>query len=256
MNILTVSPEALVPSRAAVSVGIVDSGFREIPPYAVVHGPNPRPRHPHGNRVLGVFAAPDAAYPIPGLTLHLASYDEGSTYSGLLSAIDVLPACDILSISIAWRDNRQDIRKMLLGKAGVVLVAFSSHTSTPYPSRWGDAFQSCSQVANAEADWSIRPSGLLDGNSYSVPAVARLMAYGNGVSDGGKDGIPVGELFSASGAVAEKYYENRVPASRQFNDFTCAKCGRRLLDENHNPMQELPARCPYCGRNPSRGATV
>ncbi len=250
MKIDRVSPSILEPSLSSVSVGIVDSGFFEPPSYAVIHNRNLRPRHPHGNRVLGVFTALDSSHPIPGLSLHLAAYDEESTYSGLAEAINSLPHCDILSVSIAWRDNRIDIRNLMREKADKILVAFSAHTATPYPSKWGSPFQSCSQSENAEADWSINPCSELIGNSYAVPAIARLMAYGHELSSGNDDGIAVEELFLESSAAAEAYYSDNTPAERNYKSLNCPHCHRSFLDAANTPMQSFPEKCPYCGRNP------
>jgi len=226
-----------------VRVGLVDSGFPSVPPYAQVHGALYASRNEHGRRVLSVFTALDGSYPLKGLELHLACYNPSTGYGGLAAALRLLPDCDILSLSLAWKDDSEEVRRLLERKFGAVCVPYSA--KLPYPGKYGFT-TTCSNVDNASAAWSIQPNPEWRGNSYAVPAIARLMAHGVDLKalDGMKDGIPVRELFS--GIARTVSAPPKQPAKS--GKMSCPHCHRYMRSKSNNGfILEESKNCPYCG---------
>lgn len=226
------------------SAAIVDGGFRRIPKYATVYGPNPRPDDRHGNRMLSIFRAPDAEFPLDGFSLRLSCYDPKDGYDGLAKALDRLPASDVLSISLAWRDDVPEIRRLLAEKAGLVFVPYPNDRSTPYPAAYPFA-RTCFNGTRDDADYCICPNPEWKGNSYAVPAVARLACHGTLHPFG--IGVPVARIFAGCLSPAG----GRPPARRgaAAGPFMCGWCGRTLVDPvTHRALEEMPESCPYCGR--------
>lgn len=60
-------------------------------------------------------------------------------------------------------------------KADKICVPFSKNGETPYPSLYENVI-TCSYTDNTEADYSINPVNEYKGNSFAVPAIARLLA--------------------------------------------------------------------------------
>ena len=242
--ITRLDPRMLADRGQAVSVGLVDSGFSWMPPYAVLHGLNPVPSHRHGNRVLSVFAAPDSSYPLSGLSLHLACFLQKDGYVGLMRALDSLPHVDILSISLSWEDDRRDVKDALLAKANMIFAPHTSGDSHPYPAAY-KGIVTCSCVEEKSATYCIRPVGAWSGHSYAVPAMARIAAHYGAydIRDSSEaDAVPVGELFSPAVSMRPAVQE---PAGRKA--LVCEKCGRTLMNRDCTLMAEKPSRCPYCG---------
>lgn len=237
----------LSPTGGMVSVGIIDGGFRSIPRYARIHGTNPSPGHIHGNRVLGVFRSPDAKRPIPMMELHLACVGDDGGYDALLRAINFLPRCDIVSISLAWKEDRQDIREALLSKAGTIVAAYPSNSKRPYPAAWGGNVVTCSQTDNPSADFSIDPRPLYKGNSYAVPAIARLLAYGQAPRHE-PGGVPVQEFFPPVAYSGDQSNTVSLPELYAKTPATCPWCHEALFDDSGMRLRSIPDRCPYCGR--------
>lgn len=250
MNIVFVPVPFLKDHGRPVSVSIVDSGFSSIPSYARVFGRNPNPSHPHGNRVLSIFTALDAQFPIGKLSLNLSCYHTKDGYEGLEYAIGLLPESDILSLSLSWKDDNRKLQGLLFKKASIVLAADGAGTSRPYPSAYG-GIQSCASYSSTGGVFSICPVPQWRGNSYAVPAIARLMAYG---SDGRlwDDGehlndahIRVQDLFS--GAIRGIQMKERTFDDRPSAVITCRHCLRVIRDEKNELVSKPPSKCPYCG---------
>ncbi len=225
-----------------VSVALVDSGFTRLPPYAVMHGGNRVSDTRHGDRVLAVFTALDGKHPLANLGLNLACYDRVSGYAGLARALSVLPDCDILSISIAWRDDDPTVRGLLESKFKTVCVPYPN-PSLPYPAAYGFT-TTCSLSNEPLSDWSICPNPDWRGNSYAVPAVARLLCYG----------VPLGELSSDSGIPASELFADcragvfSASSGKAAGKMACPHCHRFLRDgRTHGFMVVDSGSCPYCG---------
>lgn len=222
-----------------VSVAMVDSGFSSIPAYARIYGPNPHPDHQHGNRMLSIFTAPDAAYPLSGLSLSLSCYNGGG-YGALANALRALPDSDVLSISLAWRDDVPEIRDLLQSKAGRVVVPTPNNFSLPYPSSYSFTVKCCNG-RNPNADYCISPRPGWKGNSYAVPAIARLMCHGD--IDGCLGDIPVEEVFGGMPAGPAPAPESPPVLS------SCPWCGTTLRDpKTYVLFARTPEKCPYCRR--------
>ena len=240
----------LVDRGQKISVSIIDSGFSKIPSYATMHGRNPMPGHVHGNRVLSIFTAPDALYSIAGLELHLACHAPNGGYASLERALSLLPRTDILSISLSWGDDIPELRSLLLSKADMIFVPFTSGTRLPYPSAY-DGMMTCSDHDDRLAKYCAKPVPEWNGLSYSVPAIARLAVHSpalldvNAAGSTPDDPIQLQEVFSpASGSM-------QVSRTRQSGaTFTCGSCKRTLRNPDHSLMTERPSRCPYCGMTP------
>jgi len=230
----------LVDDGRKTIVGMVDSGFSKLPSYAVLHGAGHQSGTEHGDRVLAVFTALDRKFPLQNLELHLSCYDPKTGYDGLAYALSLLPECDILSISLSWKDDDVRIRSMLSSRFGKVCAPYS-WDDLPYPASYSFV-TSCSNGDNPNADWSICPNAEWNGNSYAVPAVARLMAHGIDKPDHA-DGMPVAELFSDCGkGIAVLGGKSRA------GKMSCPHCHRFIRNgRTHGFMVTDFESCPYCG---------
>lgn len=223
-----------------VSVAIIDSGFPRIPAYAKVYGANYRSSIGHGDRILSIFTALDERHPLSGLKLNLACYSTSMGYGGLINALKMLPESDILSISISWRDDNEEIRSLIERKFKIICVPYSD-SSIPYPGAYGFTI-TCSNVENPHANYCIRPHGAWRGNSYAVPAIARLMCYGIDLNHVSNEGVLVEELFGncVNGVKETKTYK---PGKQ-----LCQHCHRYMRDpKTHGYIVIENGTCPYCG---------
>lgn len=223
--------------KQKISVSIIDSGFKNIPSYAKLYGLNKNPDHQHGNRILSIFTALDKKYPISGLSLNLSCYNSNDGYLGLLNAIQRLPYSDILSISISWKDDNKEIYHALKQKANIICVPYSIGSSTPYPALYNEMI-TCSNTNNDYANYSICPNPDWSGNSYAVPAIARLLCYNDKIVND-KNGIKIKELFNIQPIV---YEEKKI-----IKELSCPFCKRILRTKFHTLMIQKPEYCPYCG---------
>ena len=223
-----------------VSVSIIDSGFSHIPKYAKIYGYNNSLNHEHGDKVLSVFTALDYNYPIPNLTLNLVSYNPNTEYKGLIQALKTLPHSDILSISIAWATHNEQVKNLLFEKADKICVPFSRN-NTPYPASY-DGVITCSYLDNYAADYSINPVLEYMGDSFAVPAVARLLAYKMQIENN-NHGENIVDLFQYYNFV--KY--DTVDINKVNTLLKCTNCNNALRSKAYTPLKEYPERCPYCG---------
>ena len=132
MLIDSVDGSRLLDDGRTVSVAMIDSGFSSIPEYATMHGSNNASGVKHGNRVLSIFTAPDKMFPLTGMRLHLACYNPMTGYDGLVWAVGILPKCDILSVSMSWKDNVDELRVAIGRKFGMVCAPWSKDKNLPY----------------------------------------------------------------------------------------------------------------------------
>ena len=226
-----------------ISVALVDSGFSFMPSYAKMHGARGASSSEHGDRILSIFSALDRAHPLSGLELHLSCYNPSSGYDGLARAISILPDADILSISLSWRDDSRRIAELLKRKFGMACVP-SARNGMEYPGEY-DFCTSCSDSDDGNADWCIRPNPEWNGNSYAVPAIARLMCYGVRISDLlSDDGTPVEDVFSDC--------RNKPSMKNMYGKAgkqVCNHCGRHVRDPKTHGFMVMDAGtpCPYCG---------
>ena len=235
---------SLLKNQNPVSVGIIDSGFSKMPKYAKLYGINSIPDYPHGNRILSIFSALDKDYPIPNLKLHLVCYNPKKEYEGLINALKLIPHVDILSISLSWRDDNPELKKLLFQKADKICVPFTKNKpDLIYPSVY-EGVINCFNGENINADYSINPVKQYKGNSYAVPAIARLLAYNIDIKND-NNGMNIHELF--------RNYNNpfiqdaKIDENKTENSSTCKYCLRTIRTKNHTLVQQLPERCPYCG---------
>ena len=247
MLIEDIDENRLADDGRRVSVALVDSGFSRIPDYAVMHGSTRSAGSEHGDRILSIFTAFDKRHPLAGLVLHLACYNPATGYDGLLSALRMLPPCDILSMSILWRDDSTEIRREMEEKFGAACVPFPSNPSLQYPAKYPFT-TTCSNTPNENADYCIRPNSEWRGNSYAVPAIARLMAHG--YFDRGCQGssVPAQDAFSAcrNGVGAVDSASSRPRAGIM----ACPHCHRHMRSRRTNGfiVLERGTPCPYCGK--------
>lgn len=224
-----------------ISVSIIDSGFSYIPKYAKILGYNEKINNSHGDKVLSVFTALDKYYPLPNLTLNLVSYNPNTEYKGLIKALKLLPHSDILSLSIAWASHNEQVKNLLFEKADKICVPYSENSDNPYPSKY-DGVITCSYTNNQKADYSINPIGEYKGNSFAVPAIARLLAYRINIENNNY-GTPIFDLF--------KHYNEVKNNSVNINNYVklleCPYCGKKLRNKYYTPLKQLPEKCPYCG---------
>lgn len=228
-------------SDLPISVSIIDSGFSHIPKYAKIYGYNNIINHEHGDKVLSVFTALDKYYPIPNLTLNLVSYNPNTEYRGLIKALKLLPHSDILSISIAWASHNDQIKNLLFEKADKICVPYTKGSDNPFPSEY-EGVITCSYNDNYYADYSINPVIEYKGNSFAVPAIARLLASRINIENN-LSGKSVLELF--------KYYNDLSYSTTDLNKgvklLSCPFCNKKLRSKYYTPLKEFPERCPYCG---------
>lgn len=240
--------------RHRVSVAMVDSGFVHVPSYAVVHGANYTSGTQHGDRMLSIFTALDRLHPLVNLKLHLACYNPATGYNGLVDALRMLPDCDILSISISWRDDNPIVRESMQRKFKTICVPFS--IELPYPCEY-DFTTTCSNRDDSRADYSIRPNPEWHGNSYAVPAMARLLAYGMDMDElvaFGDSGESVESLFAdcVNGVAVPEPDGDILPGI-----MTCPHCHRHMKSERTHGFVKINAdRCPYCGLPFSMGKNI
>ena len=224
-----------------ISVSIIDSGFSHIPKYAKIYGCNNSINHEHGDKVLSVFTALDYNYPLSNLTLNLVSYNPNTEYKGLIKALKLLPHSDILSISIAWASHNEQVKNLLFEKADKICVPFSKYSDNPFPSLY-DGVITCSYLDNTQADYSINPVAEYKGNSFAVPAIARLLAYKMDIKED-KNGKSIVDLF--------KYYNQLKYSTKNINEenkiLKCNFCNKDLRSKYNTLLKQLPSRCPYCG---------
>lgn len=242
MIITNVRQDFLADHGRKISVSIVDGGFNGIPQYARIWGGNPYPGHQHGNRILSIFTALDKAHPLQNLELNLSCYDPKTKYDGLAKALGMLPKTDILSISMAWKDDIPEIKELLREKAGIVLAPVPNDPKAAYPSSYKFTVK-CSDSHGTVADYCISPFPEWKGSSYAVPAMARLLCYGNGPWI--NTGIPILDLFSQCKKVipGSAHIEKGIPLLK------CPHCARRLVNPmTHAYYAEKPEKCPYCSR--------
>lgn len=250
MNLYKINPECLR-NENHVSVAIIDSGFTQIPKYAKIYRINNQSNHKHGNRVLSIFSSLDRDYPIPNLSLHLICYDPQSGYQGLIKAFKILPYVDILSISLSWKDNDLTIKNLMFEKAKKICAPFTlNKNDLLYPCIY-EGIITCSQQNNINANYSINPVPEYSGNSYAVPAIARLLAYNAELKNDNENGVDVSELFNNYKnpfiQIAKLQKKNNLYFSSK-----CYFCKKTLRTKEHTLAHELPYKCPYCG-NKLRG---
>ena len=245
MQVTSIPERYLADRSRRVSVSMLDSGFMGMPSYAVMHGPNPDPGHRHGNRMLSIFTALDGKWPHHGISLHLACYRPSDGYAGLEKAISMLPHTDILSLSLAWRDDVPSVMEVLRSKADVILVPMPNTTSVKDPAAY--AFTStCCNGYDANANWCLSPNPAWKGNSYAVPAMARILCHGNGKPLAWEgNAISVQEMFSSCGSYQEPVKMGGKPSPI----VKCMHCRHEMRDPyTSRPMDHIPEKCPYCGR--------
>ena len=243
MKINVVPENFLIDRGQSISVSIVDSGFQSIPPYAKIYGDNPRPSHPHGNRILSIFTAPDGKHPLSGLKLNLACYNPNDGYKGLAAALRALPQADMLSLSMAWKEDDETVKRLMLEKARTIFVPALRDVSTPFPSSYAFVTTCANGDGYPGADYSIVPRPEWQGNSYAVPAVARLYCYGDIMP--WTTGIGASILFKES---SRETAQAEPPAAAKAI-LTCPHCKRTLRDRKTFVLiTEKPEKCPYCGR--------
>lgn len=231
-----------------VEVSIVDSGFSFIPTYAKLFNTSNTGKIEHGNRILSIFSALDEQYPINGLKLNLSCYNPSTGYEGLRNAIGVLPHSDILSLSMLWKENDKALMRLLLEKANIVLVPFATNSELMYPACYGFT-KTCSNYDNNEANFSICPNPNWVGNSYAVPAIARLLAYGKDVEclAGSGRGMVVNDLFKKC-SLPE--HERGVSNSgiHSSGKKKCQHCHRHIRNPITHGFTDMDVEaCPYCG---------
>lgn len=244
MNILKINTQ-LLKNDQPIKVGIIDSGFDTIPSYAKLHGLNINKNRQHGNRILSIFSALDKDYPLNNLQLHLVCYNPNDEYDGLIKALNKMPYVDILSISLSWKNDNQQVKNLLFSKAKKICVPFTKDKpDLLYPSLY-DGVITCYNGINPNADYSINPVEAYKGNSYAVPAVARLLAYNIDLKND-VNGVNIQQLF--------KNYVNPFNISINLNktnnikSSTCPFCNRTLRTKKHTLLSVLPQQCPYCGK--------
>lgn len=237
--ILSIDADLLTDHGRDVSVAIVDSGFSVIPSYATLHGERARGSRGHGDRILSIFSSLDWRFPLNGLKLHLACYSPSSGYAGLASALESLPDCDILSISMLWKDDDETTRRLLERKFGKVCCPCSNGLLR-HPSSYGFTL-TCSKTERRTADFCIDPNPEWTGNSYAVPAVARLLAHGIDLRNTG-NGIAVQELFAPCRNGVRVKEQDHVPEKRK-----CPHCQRYLRNGRNGFATPKSGICPYCG---------
>lgn len=231
-----------------VVVSIVDSGFSFIPAHAKLFNTSNTSKIEHGNRILSIFSALDEEYPIRGLKLNLSCYNPTTGYDGLRRAIKVLPHSDILSLSMLWKDNDKGLMSLLLEKADVVLAPFATSSELMYPACYG-FIKTCSNHNNTEADYSICPNRHWVGNSYAVPAMARLLAYGKGTEclTGSGRGMPVHELFKKC-SLPEQRKSASNSGAHSSGKKKCPHCHRYIRNPITHGFTDVDMEaCPYCG---------
>ena len=231
----------LADTGRSVTVGMVDSGFSALPRYATLHGAGYKSGTEHGDRVLSVFTALDRQYPLRNLSLHLSCYNPATGYDGLAYALSLLPDCDILSISLSWKEDDVRVRNMLFSRFGRVCAPFSSD-GTPFPAAY-DSVVTCSNIDNPNAAWSVCPNKEWKGNSYSVPAVARLLAHGIENPANAENGVSIESLFAdcAKGVTV-------IEGSTKAGKMACPHCHRFIRSEKtHGFVKTDEEECPYCG---------
>lgn len=240
-TIRSVNEGILNDEGGVASVAMVDSGFSALPPYAVMHGVNRNDSTAHGDRTLSVFTALDKTHPLPNLVLNLSCYDPSAGYGGLMKAFEMLPDSDILSVSISWKDDIKEIRDLLESKFKTVCVPCSDWR-LPYPALYGFTVK-CSFVDDARADYCIDPNPAWRGNSYAVPAVARLLSYGVPMDEiASGDGTPVTELFKDCNVLLR---ERNASMRRKMS---CPHCHRYMRSGKTQGFVTVDLEeCPYCG---------
>ena len=245
MLIDSVDGSRLLDDGRTVSVAMIDSGFSSIPEYATMHGSNNASGVKHGNRVLSIFTAPDKMFPLTGMRLHLACYNPMTGYDGLVGAVGILPKCDILSVSMSWKDNVDELRVAIGRKFGMVCAPWSKDKNLPYPGEYGLAV-TCSNTENENADYCIAPNAGWRGNSYAVPAIARLFAHGYFGRSGSGEMLAVDSLFSAC---KDGVTVMTASHSGQAGIMACPNCHRYMRSMNNGGfiVLERGTPCPYCG---------
>lgn len=246
MNILSVSRDSLVDKGKNISVAIIDGGFDRIPSYARVIGENKSPLHEHGNKILSIFTALDLKYPIKNLELYLCCYDNSTGYSGIISLLETIPKCDIISLSLAWKDYHPELHSTLISKATRIFVPCSVGTERPYPALYGPTMTRCSTAIDPMADFCINPVPEWKGNSFAVPAIARLVAHGFRTPTSEEDSVSVEELFQS---LQKKKASPTTKETTQF-PIVCKHCNRKIVTRAFVPVTKKPDRCPYCGMIP------
>lgn len=94
----------------------------------------------------------------------------------------------------------------------------------------------CSCVYNKYADYCINPNDSLKGNSFAVPAVARLLAYNFNLYND-NEGEDVFSLFKNT---------DRNKNISNSGLLRCYQC-KKILKINNSYIYEYPQNCPYCG---------
>jgi hypothetical protein len=245
MLIDSIDGSHLLDDGRTVSIAIIDSGFSSIPQYATMHGSNNASGVQHGNRILSIFTAPDKRFPLTGMRLHLACYNPMTGYDGLVGAVNILPKCDILSISMSWKDNVDELRTAIERKFGTVCAPWSKDKNLLYPGEYEFAV-TCSNTENENADYCITPNAEWRGNSYAVPAIARLFAHGYFGRSGSGTMLAVDSLFSAC---RDGVTVMTASHSGQAGIMTCPNCHRymRSMSNGGFIVLEHGTPCPYCG---------
>lgn len=244
MNISFVPEAFLANNRRIVSVSIIDSGFSFIPSYAKLYGSNPNPSYPHGNRILSIFTALDEKYPLDHLKLNLACFNPSDKYKGLIAALEQLPKSDILSLSLSWKDDNETIKRLLQEKADIVLVPYPNKAKDAmYPSSY-EFTRKCMNANSGDVDYAICPNIDWKGNSYAVPAMARLLCYGEMTTF--DNGILVDQLFLSC-----RNGKKSIVIEKNVDEILiCPYCRRTLRDPRTKAfLKKIPKICPYCGRN-------
>lgn len=126
-------------------------------------------------------------------------------------------------------------------KANIICVPFSRNHDNPFPACY-DGVITCSYLSDEDADYSINPVLEYRGNSFAVPAIARLLAYKIPIENN-KLGINIIDLFSDYKRVKDE----SVNINRVVNLLSCPFCKNSLRSKYHTPLKEYPERCPYCG---------
>lgn len=171
----------------------------------------------------------------------MVSYNPHSGLQGLKEAFNLLPKLDILSLSLIWKKDEPELKDIMLKKAKVICAPYNLYYPA-FPSKYLNVI-TCSQKDNIHADYSINPCNEYKGDSYAVPAIARLMAYKYDFKEY-NEGVNVIELFQNH---KNAFINLHKVEDQGLKNFFCPVCRNFLRDKKGNLLMRLPKFCPYCG---------